>query len=257
MNPRYEENNNTGWSGTTPGFQTYSNAEVFQGTFDTYQTILLPRAGYYLLTVRAFERMGNAQNDYEIFTSGKYTENTTTSMYVTVGQLTYEHHICQLAKGAVTTDEQANYSGSWQTVGDDLHVTDNMQGAAAFFFDYENNPVDWENIDETAGYYRNPLTFQLDGPSAVTIGLKKPARIIEGYDWVCWSDWKLWYLGNDASGVLVGIDEVTNSNAVAAPVQRSIYSVSGARVQNYQRGLNIVKTLDADGNVRVKKIFVK
>ncbi len=261
VNPRYENNDNKGWSGTTPGFQSYRNAEVYQGTFDTYQTVKLPKDGYYRLSVRGFERFGSAADDYAVETAGTYADNTNAVLYAKVGEETYSHHITHLAKGAVTDAEMANFAGSWQNVGTGLHVTDNMQGASSFFYYYENDQDNLEEnadgelvvIDPTAGYFFNQIFFKANAGEAV-IGLKKETRKQTSRDWCCWADWQLWYFGTE---VPTGIEEIQNTNAIAAPTQRSIYNLGGAKVNQLQRGFNIVRTVDAEGNVKVQKIFVK
>ena len=86
------------------------------------------------------------------------------------------------------------------------------------------------------------------------IGLKKETRKQTSQDWCCWGDWQLWYFGEE---VPTGIEEIQNTNAIAAPTQRSIYNLGGAKVNQLQRGFNIVRTVDAEGNVKVQKIFVK
>lgn len=266
VNPDYANNDNQGWSGTAPGLN-FNSAEVYNATFDYHQTIRVPRSGYYLLTVRAFERLGSATNDYSIYSNHTYGDNIKTYMYATVGDETYSHHVSQCSKHAQTQEQQGNFaSGStWaQAVADtDLYLVNNMEGASSMFYYYLKDPTniaDWDTEgkpivkNEAAGYYYNPLliTMPTEG-GEITIGIKKDQNLSTG--WCIWSDWKLWYYGTDAS-VLDGIAEV-NPEAVTAPVRSAIYTLSGAKVQNMQRGINIVKTVDANGNVKVQKIFVK
>ena len=68
-----------------------------------------------------------------------------------------------------------------------------------------------------------------------------------GDKWTCLDEFTLTYFGSDN---VTGIENVT-SPAVAAP--SAIYSVSGARLNGLQKGLNIVKF----SNGTVKKVFVK
>jgi hypothetical protein len=265
VNPRYNTSNADGWTstGTAQGFNG-SAAEVYQGTFDTYQTVVLPKDGYYRLSVRAFERLGWAAGDYTIYEAGTWPQNTSAYLYAKVGDAIYSHHIKQLATGAVTTEEQSKFSGNWQNVGSDLHVTDNMTGASSFFYYYEDQTRFPENFvedeqgelvvkDPTAGYYFNEVFFNAPAGEAI-IGLTKPERKISGGDWCIWGDWQLWYFGTELP---VGINDIQNDNAIAAPVQRSIYTLGGAKLQQMQRGINIVRTVDADGNVKVQKVLVK
>lgn len=263
-NPNYD-NAGTGW--TEEGTVNAHNsrlAESYQGTFDTYQTVVLPKDGYYRLSVRGFERLGWAAGDYAIYEAGTWPQNTGAYLYAKVGDAIYSHHIKQLATGAVTTEEQSKFSGNWQTVGNDLHVTDNMAGASSFMYYYQDQTRFPENFveneqgelvvkDPTAGYYFNEVFFNAPAGEAI-IGLTKPERKVSGGDWCIWGDWQLWYFGTELP---VGINDIQNDNAIAAPVQRSIYTLGGAKLQQMQRGINIVRTVDADGNVKVQKVFVK
>lgn len=263
-NPNYD-NGNAGWTedGTVNDHQ-YRLAESYQGTFDTYQTVVLPKDGYYRLSVRAFERLGWAAGDYAIYEAGTWPQNTSAYLYAKVGDAIYSHHIKQLASGAVTTEGQSKFSGNWQDVGSGLHVTDNMAGASSFMYFYADQTRNPDNFvenaqgelvvkDVTAGYYFNEIFFNAPAGEAI-IGLTKPERKVSGGDWCIWGDWQLWYFGPELP---VGINDIQNDNAIAAPVQRSIYTLGGAKLQQLQRGINIVRTVDADGNVKVQKIFVK
>lgn len=260
-NPTYD-NAGAGWTEEgTVNDHNYRLAESYQGTFDTYQTVVLPKDGYYRLSVRAFERLGWAAGDYAIYEAGTWAQNTGAYLYAKVGDAIYSHHIKQLASGAVTTEEQSKFSGNWQDVGSGLHVTDNMAGASSFMYYYQNNPENQEENaqgelvvkDVTAGYYFNEIFFNAPAGEAI-IGLTKPERKVSGGDWCIWGDWQLWYFGTELP---VGINDIQNDNAIAAPVQRSIFTLGGAKLQQMQRGINIVRTVDADGNVKVQKVFVK
>ena len=57
-NGGFDANNNTGWSGTGFIFQSYTNAEHYNKTFDTYQNLTGLANGWYILTVNGFYRNG-------------------------------------------------------------------------------------------------------------------------------------------------------------------------------------------------------
>ena len=75
VNPTFKNNDlTTGWSGTPFGSASpHENAEHYSKTFDTYQTIMGLAAGHYRVSVKAFYRMGSAENDYYYYTSEDYT----------------------------------------------------------------------------------------------------------------------------------------------------------------------------------------
>ena len=57
-NGGFDSNNNTGWSGTGFIFQSYTDAEHYNKTFDTYQDLNGLANGWYILTVNGFYRNG-------------------------------------------------------------------------------------------------------------------------------------------------------------------------------------------------------
>lgn len=62
-NGGFDWNNNTGWSGTGFIFQSYTDAEHYNKTFDTYQTLTGLANGWYILTVNGFYRNGLNDNE--------------------------------------------------------------------------------------------------------------------------------------------------------------------------------------------------
>ena len=81
-NPSYDANNNTGWSGTGPGFQSYDNAEHYNKTFDSWQVVTGLPNGLYKLTVQGFYRPADASKvvNGAVF----YAANGTDSLTVAV-----------------------------------------------------------------------------------------------------------------------------------------------------------------------------
>ena len=98
--------------------------------------------------------------------------------------------------------------------------------------------------DPTA--YANSLTFYLSEAGNVELGIRKKATI--GNDWIIMDDFELYYLGKEAPAA---IDAVADNAAQGAAVE--YYSVSGAKQNGLQQGINIVKYQNGE----VKKVFVK
>ena len=98
--------------------------------------------------------------------------------------------------------------------------------------------------DPTA--YANSLTFYLSEAGNVELGIRKKATI--GNDWIIMDDFELYYLGKEAP---TAIDAVADNAAQGAAVE--YYSVSGAKQNGLQQGINIVKYQNGE----VKKVFVK
>ena len=72
VNPRFDGNDiSTGWLGTAFGSANpKENAEHYQKNFNTYQVITGVVPGKYRVSVNAFYRCGNADNDYNTYTAG-------------------------------------------------------------------------------------------------------------------------------------------------------------------------------------------
>ena len=71
-NPRFDNNDvTTGWSGTKFGtVSPKENAEHFEKTYDTYQTITGLPAGIYAVGVKAFYRAGNPGESLKNYVEG-------------------------------------------------------------------------------------------------------------------------------------------------------------------------------------------
>ena len=90
--------------------------------------------------------------------------------------------------------------------------------------------------------YINTVEVVVPEGGSITFGIRKNELI--GGDWVVMDNWKLFYLGYDATAI-----QTVNTNAAAS----SIFNVAGVRQNGMQKGINIVKT--ADG--KVSKVLVK
>ncbi|MBR6590420.1 MAG: dockerin type I repeat-containing protein [Bacteroidaceae bacterium] len=77
VNPSYDNNKNDGWSGTTPGFQSYGNVEHWNKTFDTYQDIVNVPNGLYKMSVQGFYRPATENATAAVFYADNGTERQT------------------------------------------------------------------------------------------------------------------------------------------------------------------------------------
>lgn len=105
------------------------------------------------------------------------------------------------------------------------------------------------------GVYVNSVIIKVTG-NKLTIGLKKEKSLAS--DWTLFDNWTLTYYGANSTqtpdGDASGIDGVTSDAAV---VSVAYYTLGGARIAAPNKGINIVKTVLADGTVNVSKILVK
>lgn len=246
-NPTYEDATCDGWQGSTKslsGLNRTDMVEYWHGSCDHYQTLYALPAGTYELTVNAYNRyQDNAQNDYNAFAAGQKDEIQTAFMYIKVNGAETAIPVRLIAEGARETADLFNSYSTITTDEGDVYTPNNMQSAGAAFeeTDEDGNPLS----DEMN--YVNRICFTLDSESDVTIGIRNDVT----NSWLIWDNWTLTCFGTNSSRAeTVGVEAI-ESVATVAPT--AIYTVSGARVNTLQKGINIVKM--SDGSVR--KVLIK
>lgn len=200
-NPNFNTNN-AGWSGTKPGFG-YGTCEVYQNTFDTYQTFTDLPKGKYTLKVKAFMRTGGNAAAYTAFTDK--TAKVNTMIYANNNTDT----IMNLMEGAAATSVMndslgtASAYGTWpndfQTSGGTF-VPNSMQGASIYF---------------AKGYYENTVsTVVTDG--TLRIGIKMNDKSIYSSEyWNIFDSFRLTYEGQTMEALSPVRDEaVVNAQAL-------------------------------------------
>lgn len=181
MNPRYDGDSYHGWEGTQlSGYNPMENAEHYQKTFNTYQTIsgLTPGVTY-RLSLNAFYRSGNASADYENYSGGNAEAYQYARLYAeTDGEYT-DTGIKLCSSGAVNESLGGATStiGNWW-MGNQQYMPNNMEAAYYWF---------------AAGHYINSIEFTAGSDGTATIGVKKDEWVSE--DWMCIDNWKLEYYG--------------------------------------------------------------
>ena len=177
-NPRYENNDNEGWSGTAPGIDAANNlqnAEFFnKETIDCYQDLVGLPDGNYRLSLQGFYRAGLEGPAYESKMSGNEESVMHAELYVFTDGKTTTTKMQSIFTGAPTTALGVNGEiklGQW-------YVPNTMSSAVAYF---------------AAGYYKeNSIKVKVTN-GKLRIGLKKNEAIRR--DWVMIDNWKLEYLG--------------------------------------------------------------
>ena len=176
INPRYENNDNSGWKGNVqPGIDANNNlqnAEFFNTNFDTYQDLINLPEGNYRVSLQGYYRAGLEGPALEAKQSGNEPLNA--ELYVTTNGKTSTSKIQSIFTGAPTENQNANGEinlGQWWVP--------NTMAAAAVYFDrgyYLGNSIE---VNVTTGKLR--------------IGIQKNTTIRR--DWVMFDNWKLEYLG--------------------------------------------------------------
>ena len=233
-----------GWTGANGATGSYAY-EVYEKAFDLYQELTGLKNGTYHLTASAFERQGSSLNDYDTYKVNPDTAST--FIYGVSGGVTYQKPVARLASSAIlgnalgleglaTVDTLKDVEVGADSI---YYVPNNMATGATFFNDYEAYGCDvW--IEVTDGTLR--------------IGMKKDAFVT--YDWVMMDNFQLFYHGTESAYKPESIGEVvlgTNANVVKS----EIFSISGARMNKLQKGINLVRRTHADGQVTMQKLYVK
>lgn len=248
INADYSEGDDTGWEGGPTVSSIYLNAEFYDTTFDMYQDIYSLPSGTYEVRVNAYHRVGTYQNDWDLYEDDPEDENDnlTAYLYAATGDNEVATKVMHMSVGALAGDD--TYSSVYSTADDGtyMYVPNTMQVGELYMHmtDDEGNDL---NI------YQNHLyvTVDADVSSTLRIGIK--AESVVSTAWVLIDDWQLIYYGTESELAIGSVESSSNS----AKTVVGIYSLSGARLSDYQQGVNIVKMVDADGNVSAVKVLVK
>ena len=236
-----------GWDGATGSFgnddtQKATMAyEYYQKAFDMSQTVIggLPN-GTYRVEVQAFGRLGGSQDDFDAFIHNPDTMSAARPIiyaYSTTDSLaTYKAAPVNLYGSAALTEDLAGEGTASLTDanGNTFYTPNSMVSTSVWF---------------NAGYYNNVLYVDVtDG--TLCLGMKKEAYNTN--DWVMMDSWKLFYLGTNSA---YDIQDVVAADGQVVSV--SVYGANGAQLNGMKKGLNIIRTVYANGAVKVKKVMVK
>ncbi len=194
VNPSFDGDTANGWSGTTPSFQTYTDAEFFNKTFDFHQVIEGLKPGLYQLGVQAFYRDGLPATAATKHNSG--TESLNAILYANEAETPLV---------SIFTDAGNNYKIGISTAAG--YVPDNMEQAASYFRN---------------GLYHNTLIAEVTEDGTLTIGIRKTKATTN--DWTIFDNFTLRYLGTDEE---VGITQPTILNPQPSTLNPTTYNLQG------------------------------
>ncbi len=259
VNPSFEtaegENDpTTGWSGTamTVNDTAKSNAEHYNKTFDTYQTIYSLPAGTYKVEVQGYYRAGdNGANDYKASIAEDAAAKQNVFLYAKTSETNQASTpICFEAAGMLTAipdgAEEGNVSKFTPDAlsGTTYCVPQTMASAAVWF----------ELADGTGEplYYMNSIYVKVAEEESLTIGVCKKQGIAN--DWAIFNGFRLTYYGKESAHTQSDDPLPVESISTEASAQVvSVFSLGGTRLTQPQRGINILRM--SDGTVR--KVYVK
>ena len=199
VNPSFDGNVSTGWNGTKPAFQTYTNAEYFNSTgFDIYQVIKGLEPGLYEVGVQAFYRAGGI--DVAVKSHNNGTEALNAKLYANDSTVSIM---------SIYDEANSNYKIGVNTAAG--FTPDNMEQAASYF---------------RKGLYKNTVTALVGEDGELKIGITKNSRITS--DWVCFDNFTLRYLGQKEDPEATAVNGILSSKS-----QSPIYTLQGARVADH------------------------
>ena len=262
QNAGYDNATNDGWTlDANPGFSS-GVIEVYNANFNEYQDVELPAAGTYTVDVQGFYRFGFADKEYETYTANP-EENNNLKLYVKIGD---DETIVDMPRLASDGSEEHTSSvvndGNF-VAGDDLPTGSEWQ------WTWMTEPVATADSTSATGVriingmipvatafaadkFGASLTFKLNEPGTVRIGLKKEVQ--EDGNWCIWDNWRLTYFGTNSSKEATAIEQVAG---VAEAAKTEFFSLNGTRIQKPTKGVAIMKQTLSDGSVKVRKVIIK
>lgn len=188
VNPSYDSNNNTGWSGDAPAFQSYTDAEFYKKKFNTYQNITGAPKGVYALNVQAFYRSGFSNVAYENYINMTQYD---AKLYAEADGEKVQVDIVNPFSEALTEPLGMNESNVTAADGTVYYIPNNMQTAEEYF---------------NLGKYNNKVFFATEDGD-MTIGMMKDNSDTPDGNWVLFDNWGLTYYGNGADAYTMWLDE--------------------------------------------------
>lgn len=192
-NPRYDGNNYEGWLGTQlSGYNPKENAEHYEKTYYTYQSLSGLKPGTYRLSLNAFYRMGSATNDYSLYSSGNYSGNQYAQLYAESSVGFYSTPIAPSSSATLSQSPGGNVIWVEGNRWGGKCIPDNMEAAYYWFKD---------------GYYLNSVECEVGDDGTLEIGIYKNTWVQA--DWTCLDNWKLEIWGTIKNVTSITLSEKT------------------------------------------------
>ena len=231
----------SGWetvnNGAAPGVAN-NVMEGYNGNFDVHQDIYNLPEGTYLVKCQGFYRYGWLDG------AAKAWEADTT----VIGAKLYANLDSVEMANIILIDEIAtSASGSnWKEYTDSVSV----EGVKTTYYAPDMRDAANERFQQTA--YPNQVYTYVGADGFLRIGFNN-TKHVDG-DWTTASYFELYYLGKDSQHAQeTGVENINNSVITGS----RYYSIDGRQMKSLNKGLNIIKTTNADGKTIVRKVIVK
>jgi len=212
------------WQGNPKkdGENTNTNGEKYDTNFDVYQEITGVPNGFYVVKMQGFYREGTDANQKLV----EMHQNGTEHLYA-------QFYVNEESMPVMSIFDEAGKNG---TVGKStgLGYIPNSQAHASSYFD--------------RGLYEHELKVAVED-GTLRIGVRKQTDVSN--DWTCFDNFRLIYYGTNAP--FVGIEQIDSEQGTTDNAPKSIYDLSGRKLQNLQRGVNILRMNDGTTRKVLKK----
>ena len=240
VNPSFVNNDlTTGWQGTTFGSAgPRENAEHYSKNFDSYQVITGLSAGHYRVSVQAFYRMGSADNDYSLYSSGNYADYQYAQLYATSSAEDAYEPIVPASSAALQQSlggAASSVGGGWWSQEPTYYIPNNME--AAYY---------WME----AGYYKNSVEVEVGDDGELRIGVRKFTTI--NSDWMCLDNWRLEYYGDVTKVSSIALSKTRSTMVPGEQLElTATISPSNATLKglNWESSSERIATVDQSGKV--------
>ena len=272
VNPSFE-NGTKGWDGALTVDNELQNAERYDTNFDVSQTVYALPAGAYRVEVTSFYRDGGVGGpesgaymnwNYIALGDVEYWDNPNVVFYANTNGVENTSIITSICNANFTEPSFTEYISSYEEAEEPdeegniimlpVYTYINLDEPA---YPFDNVVIDGDDIFwypnsmrgayyafQKPGAYKNSVEIMVEEGQSLTFGLRKEVTI--GGDWCMFDDFKLFYLGKDAPSSVKAIETSESKGA-------EYFSVSGARLNGAQKGVNIVRMSDGS----VKKVYKK
>ena len=227
----------------------FSLLEGYNGNFDIYQDIKGLKKGVYQVVCT-----GASRDSSSAYASACFAGDST-NLHVYIFANGDSALLQNVIPSTMLSDESwkaaEGAAGLWTSYLDTVTVA----GDTTTYFYPLTREAAYSRV--VAGYYGGNSVYCYVGDAGfLRLGFFNHEA--KGLDWAFTTGWKLYYLGDESSHkATTGINGVTADDDAAATVSETVYTVDGRQIAKRQRGVNIVRSFDANGKVTVKKVVVE
>ena len=208
--------------------------EGYNGNFDVYQDIENLPEGTYVVKCQGFYRYGGADGAVAAWRADSTAYN---------GRL-YANRDTVGLKSIILIDEIATSAAgdAWKSFVDSVSET-------TYYIPDKRITANERFLQEA---YPNEVYTYVDASGKLRIGFCNNNTV--SADWTTAAYFQLFYLGTESSHEgSTGISDINRNEVVGS----KFYTIDGRRANGLSKGINIIKSVDANGKTTVRKVIVK